>query len=245
MPTLNSFKVALALLTRLGTAHLVQDSSLAKSRTWFAAVGVILGFIYCSVVFTLHNLTLMSAWVLAWVYLSLDIWLTRALHYDGLADIGDALGSGKTGETFWIIVHDSRLGAFGAIALFMALAAQLFAIQDLIGKEQWYALIIAPVFGRILCVLFTNMVKAFNPQSLGGKICTPFSIKLFWGYLALSFILLSPLGLLSNFVIHSFGILLLFTFKHISLKHGGCNGDFLGTIIVTGQCLVLLIISTR
>ncbi len=242
---MNNFKIALTLLTRLGSASIVQDTSLAHARVWFAMVGAILGFIYCSVIFTLHSLTATSTWALAWIYISLDIWLTRAIHYDGLADVSDALGSAKQGDAFWQVMHDSRLGAFGALALFLALSIQLITINDLIQKEHWYVLFIAPIFGRILCVLFCNVVKARHANSLGGKVCTTLNKPLFVGYLLLNLILLWPLGFFMLLFIHFVGILLFYTFINIAIKHGGCNGDFLGTLIVTGQCLLVLICSMR
>ncbi len=240
---LNDFKLALTFLTRLGPATIVHDSSLANARLWFAPVGAILGAIYLAVIYTLHSIYFTSAWILAWIYICLDVWLTRALHYDGLADMADAFGSGKQGDEFWNIIHDSRLGAFGALALFLALSLQLLAIHDLILKAQWYALFVAPIFGRILCVLFTNLVKARNAKSLSGKVSTKLDLKLFLSYLILNFILLYPLGPHILLFSHFFAALLFYKFIKMARMHGGCNGDFHGALIVTGQCLLVLICS--
>jgi adenosylcobinamide-GDP ribazoletransferase len=47
--------------------------------------------------------------------------LTGAFHEDGLADCADGFGGGYTPEDRLRIKHDSRIGAFGAIAVCMAL----------------------------------------------------------------------------------------------------------------------------
>jgi len=48
--------------------------------------------------------------------------VTGAFHEDGLADCCDAFGGAYTREDVLRIMHDSRIGAFGAIALVVALA---------------------------------------------------------------------------------------------------------------------------
>jgi len=48
--------------------------------------------------------------------------VTGAFHEDGLADCVDAFGGAYTRENVLRIMHDSRIGAFGAIALVIALA---------------------------------------------------------------------------------------------------------------------------
>lgn len=47
--------------------------------------------------------------------------LTGAFHEDGLADCADGFGGGYTPEDRLRIMRDSRIGAFGAIAVCMAL----------------------------------------------------------------------------------------------------------------------------
>jgi cobalamin synthase len=47
--------------------------------------------------------------------------LTGAFHEDGLADCVDAFGGGYRREDVLAIMHDSRVGAFGAIAIVVAL----------------------------------------------------------------------------------------------------------------------------
>ncbi len=57
--------------------------------------------------------------------------VTGALHEDGLADFVDGIGGGATLERKLAIMRDSRLGAYGALALFLAIILRVLALADL------------------------------------------------------------------------------------------------------------------
>src|SRR5688572_19479987 len=61
-----------------------------------------------------------------WTFLLLLFWVwsSDSLHLDGLADTSDALASRREGGDFLAVLHDSRVGAFGAAALGLALIAK-------------------------------------------------------------------------------------------------------------------------
>jgi adenosylcobinamide-GDP ribazoletransferase len=65
------------------------------------------------------------------VALATIIWVTGALHEDGLADVADGFGGGRTREAKLEIMRDSRIGTFGALALILALLARAGAIAAL------------------------------------------------------------------------------------------------------------------
>ena len=66
-------------------------------------------------------------------FLVVTAWLllTRALHFDGFLDIFDGLFGGFTPERRLEIMKDSRVGAFGAIAIAMALLTKLALVAQL------------------------------------------------------------------------------------------------------------------
>ena len=126
------FLDALAFLSRLAPPRSFTAQSLAASVPWFAPAGLALGCL-CTLAAWLA-LTILStatgashamgtAWpaaaLAAWLWLALELWSTRGLHWDGLADLGDACGSGASGARFREILRDSRLGAFGALSLLL------------------------------------------------------------------------------------------------------------------------------
>ena len=63
--------------------------------------------------------------------LTLQILLTGGLHEDGLADCADGLGGGRTRERMLEIMKDSRLGAYGGLALILSLGLRTEALAGI------------------------------------------------------------------------------------------------------------------
>ena len=68
------------------------------------------------------------AWLLAIVA---RMWLTGALHEDGLADFMDGFGGGMTRDRVLVIMKDSHIGTYGVLTLlvYVALLWQLHAVR--------------------------------------------------------------------------------------------------------------------
>ncbi|MDQ0394322.1 adenosylcobinamide-GDP ribazoletransferase [Labrys monachus] len=58
--------------------------------------------------------------------------VTGAMHEDGLADVADGFGGGRTPARKLEIMRDSRIGAYGATALMLAIAARISILGDLV-----------------------------------------------------------------------------------------------------------------
>jgi adenosylcobinamide-GDP ribazoletransferase len=63
------------------------------------------------------------------------ILLTGAFHEDGLADVADGLGGSPQRERALEIMKDSRVGAFGAIAIAMALLTKVALVAQLASMD--------------------------------------------------------------------------------------------------------------
>ena len=63
------------------------------------------------------------------------VWLTGGFHEDGLADVADGLGGSYDRERALEIMKDSRVGAFGAMALVLALLCKV-ALLALLGSVE-------------------------------------------------------------------------------------------------------------
>ena len=61
--------------------------------------------------------------------------LTGALHEDGLADCADGFGGGATRARKLEIMKDSRIGAFGALALALSLYLRIVALALIAGES--------------------------------------------------------------------------------------------------------------
>ena len=62
---------------------------------------------------------------------------TGALHEDGLADVADGFGGGATRERKLEIMRDSRIGAYGALALALALILRVGALAAALDGGFW------------------------------------------------------------------------------------------------------------
>jgi adenosylcobinamide-GDP ribazoletransferase len=75
----------------------------------------------------------LGPWLAAILSVGAMVLATGALHEDGLADVADSFG-GSTREKRLEIMRDSRIGSFGASALFLALALRIGALATLASR---------------------------------------------------------------------------------------------------------------
>ena len=238
------FLTALSFLTRLAPARPVSMEAIRLSCFWFPVVGLALGIIlWLPAVFFAPQHAGAALWAVGWVAAS--AWLTRALHYDGLADVLDALGSGKTGEGFRVVLKDSRIGTFGTLGLCLVVLGQVSAVALLLlsGKGLG-ALVMAPVFGRCAPILLARLAPAHPKAGLGAIVClAPWESSLvFAPVLALvtTLVFLPMHHALDVFVVASIPLTLTLAFlARIARREGGLNGDYFGFAIIAGECSVL------
>ena len=76
----------------------------------------------------------LGPWVSAALAIAALTVVTGALHEDGLADAADGFGGGATRERRLEIMRDSRIGSFGAAALFLAFALRIAALATLAAR---------------------------------------------------------------------------------------------------------------
>lgn len=87
--------------------------------------------------------------VAAALVVAAGVWLTGAMHLDGLADVADGFGGGRTREDTLRIMRDHVIGAYGAVALILLLIIKVTALGALIERgASARFLIIASVLSR-------------------------------------------------------------------------------------------------
>jgi adenosylcobinamide-GDP ribazoletransferase len=120
--------------------------AVAGSLGWFPMVGFALGAALALEDAILARL-LGGAISAVLVVLTLTI-VTGAVHLDGLADTADALGAGRNRERALEILRDSRIGSFGAAAVFFALALEVTALAQSAGAARHAAIFVAVGISR-------------------------------------------------------------------------------------------------
>jgi adenosylcobinamide-GDP ribazoletransferase len=130
MQFLRHFLIAVQFFTRVPvTGRLAawvgfSPAMLRASAAHFPGVGWLVGGLTALVFYgALHALPVQPAapWVAAMLSTVFGVLLTGAFHEDGLADLADGLGGSLDRERALDIMKDSRIGAYGAIALVLAL----------------------------------------------------------------------------------------------------------------------------
>lgn len=66
------------------------------------------------------------------------VWLTGGFHEDGLSDTCDALGGAVSRDKALLIMKDSRIGAYGAMALVLALGLKAATLVGLAQHGPWW-----------------------------------------------------------------------------------------------------------
>jgi len=172
--------------------------------------------------------------------------LTGAFHEDGLADCVDAFGGAWRREDVLRIMHDSRIGAFGAIALVLALMLKwqlLVAVAARSGlHEMLLVLVTAHGASRAMAVSYLATLDYVRDE---GK-AKPVAQKL--GGPALAFALLCgalPLALVSprfaGVVVALLLVLRWLLGRYLVRRIGGYTGDCLGMAQQLAELLIYLV----
>lgn len=158
----DDFKTAVAFLTRLPMPHPdgAMPANFVRAHRMFPVVGALIG---AAVGLLCLGLRVAGVPDLAAAALALggSVLLTGALHEDGLADIADGFGGGRTREAKLEIMRDSRLGTYGAVILLVSFAAKSSAMAALPSGYIVPSLIAAHALGRgVLPAMSLNLPYA-------------------------------------------------------------------------------------
>jgi adenosylcobinamide-GDP ribazoletransferase len=208
----------------------VRPHALASSFGWYPFVGFLLG--------TLLVLSDRLFWgmfpdpVVNLLLLTLLIFLTGALHQDGLADTIDALAGGKDREHRLSILKDGRIGAIGATGLILGLGLRYAGFASLPPGSRETLLLCMPAIGRWSMVL--GAWWGSYPRAEGG-LAAPFIqyVSLRDVFLATMmigiglFYAMSPLNMIALLLLTLVGVRMVVWCA--TRLFGGVTGDILGT----------------
>ena len=93
------------------------------------AIGAALGLV-SGALLLVTGVDLIARLLSATLVVALAAWITRGLHWDGLADVADGLGSGAPPEQAREIMRRSDIGPFGVLALGFTIALQVLASRS-------------------------------------------------------------------------------------------------------------------
>ena len=164
----NSFLGAVVFLTRIPVSRFYnfQRDSLSHSVIYFPIVGMFVGLAGGIVLGAGH--LFFPALIAVLLCMAATVATTGAIHEDGLADAADGLFGGQNASRCLEIMKDSRLGTFGALALWFSLTGKLLLLCALLERSVWLAfaaIVTAHTLGRGACVALLY----FHPYARAGE----------------------------------------------------------------------------
>ncbi|WP_047540827.1 adenosylcobinamide-GDP ribazoletransferase [Methylotenera versatilis] len=236
------FLLALGFFTRIPVPDFAnfQESDLNHSTKYFPLIGIIVGFL--SAAFFYAASFVFPHVIAVLISMAATIYLTGAFHEDGLADSADGIGGGWEREQILTIMQDSRLGTYGAVALFLMLIAKFQTLSHLNPILIPLALIAGHALSRLWGVLLMATLTYTKPAGKAKPLATQLSMQHLAVATAFGLLpLISILGLLivsnhSQLIIIKFILLALLPSFIIWLwwraklmkNLGGYTGDTLG-----------------
>jgi adenosylcobinamide-GDP ribazoletransferase len=231
---IRAFFSAIAFLTLIPIPETLKSRTANAMFAGYPLAGIIIGALL-SVVFFAAGLVFPAA-VATVVLVAWSLFLTGAIHLDGLADCADAFYGGRDTETILRILKDPRIGTMGGAAIVLSLLARFGAFISLPFHLALVCLPIMAMFSRSAVVTAMRLL----PYVRSDAGILPARSSVGRGGLAFAIVaLLVSLVLLP--VPTAAGLLVLALFWRLSGKKiGGCTGDVLGATIEIGEIVFLL-----
>jgi adenosylcobinamide-GDP ribazoletransferase len=142
----------------------------SRSLCFFPLVGALLGFVVVLLYHGAGAIGFKYPFILALLSMALVTWLTGGLHIDGLGDVADAFGGGKTKEHILQILKDPHMGSFGVCAIVFDILIKAWCWQFYLERGNPWFIFWSFVFSRAM----QGVAIAFIPNARVGSIAAPF-----------------------------------------------------------------------
>jgi len=161
--------VALRFLTRLPIPFVrtLDPPPLHRSMALFPLAGALIGGIVGGTLI-LGNLAGLPQLFSATLAIAIGMVITGALHEDGLSDMADGFGGGHSREERLAIMHDSRIGAYGALALGLLLMARASLFMALLDVAPYGTIVLVACAAAFSRSLMVDLLWATRPARADG-----------------------------------------------------------------------------
>ncbi len=230
---LRGLRLATQFLTRVPVPA-VQDFSageLSRSSVWFPFVGFVIGVVVGAIIYVCAHRNGAGAAVLgllAWV------WMTGALHLDGLADLSDALAAAhRDKQRFFAVLADPHVGAFGVVSIVLMLILKATALTQM-SIAALFAFPLIPAWARLGPLAWSRWLKPLKPGQ-GERFSWQLNVGwiVFWTVVLLAAsAALAPILCAAPLAIAAWGLWL-------KWRLGGTTGDCLGAGVEVTELVLL------
>jgi adenosylcobinamide-GDP ribazoletransferase len=244
---LAEFVHALKFLTRLPVplSRTIDPPPLKQTMRMFSVAGALIGCAIAAVLWGAKFIQLPPL-LCAFLAIAAGLLLTGALHEDGLSDTADGLGGGRTKERRLEIMRDSRIGAYGALALICAIGIRVACYETLLTQRAWdvLAVIVAcQSFSRAMVVDLMWATPAARSDGLSHYAGQPTrTVAMFTIIIGLLLTLLAGyLTHIENAILAlALGLAATAAVRWVAMRTiGGQTGDICGAAQVTCELMML------
>lgn len=160
--------LAIGFLTRIPVPRLASASDdFAGAIRLYPLVGLAIGALVCAAGVCGARV---DPWTGALAALVAWVWVTGALHLDGLADLSDGLGAAHGDRRRLLeVMADPHVGSFGVTAIGLQLAAKLVLLHAVM-PGHWPALLAVPCVARLGPLVWARALPPLKPDGLGAAI---------------------------------------------------------------------------
>jgi adenosylcobinamide-GDP ribazoletransferase len=220
----------------------IENKELSGSAAYFPLIGLLLGCVVAAVL-TLGRWVNFPEIPLSALIVVLLAILTGGIHLDGLADLFDALGSGKSREEMLAIMRDPRTGAMGVIAIVCALLLKTALLSALAWPPRIGPIILMCVVSRWAMVFLMYRFPYARQEGKAKIYLEGMNSGIFFSATAFTLgiaFLAGRLPGLAALVAAALGVYC--AGKYLTKKLGGITGDALGAVSELTEifCLIVL-----
>ncbi len=221
--------LAIQFLTRLPTPPVrdFQADDLARAAVWFPLAGLLVGALVAA---ALALGARVDPWLGALLGLLVWVWVTGALHLDGLCDLADALGAAHGDRQRLLgVLADPHVGAFGVVALATQLLAKLVLLMLLAKAALFWVVLLIPAWARLGTLIWARLpsIKAGLGASLNSSGQERFAWQTSAWAIALWNVLLLPACVVYPGLLAAPALILAWR-AYLLSRLGGMSGDALG-----------------
>ena len=253
-------RIAFAFLTRIPVPYPLDkngkpiERSLAETSWAFPLVGLLVG-VCGSLIMVLSDTLNLPVYVSALLAITTTVFITGALHEDGLADVADGFGGSHDRDRKLEIMKDSTVGSYGALALCISVLLRTLLLGSLLDwgsmdqvqggvnypSAAIVIMITAHIVGRGYVPLIMTHLPLARKNGLAAVAKKP-KLRSSYGSLLITLLFVfSLLPFLSALIILSTALLILTLVSWLSLRQiGGYTGDVLGSAVQLCEITVYL-----
>jgi adenosylcobinamide-GDP ribazoletransferase len=234
---LRGLRLATQFLTRLPLPSVPDFASdeLSRSAGWFPIVGAAVGGLPALVLLLLQGRSVLLA---AAVALLIWVWVTGALHLDGLGDLADALAaSHRDPQRFLRVLADPHLGTFGVVSIVLALMLKLVALASL-HPAGAAAIPLLSAWARLGPLAWSRWLVPLKPghgERFGG-MPNGAALSIWSVVLLAASALVAPVLCVAPLLLLAWGVWL-------RVRLGGMTGDCLGAGVEVAETVLLLLLA--